>query len=418
MELVGSILIMIGRVLINTFTTPFYVLLYFSLFLLVAWQYRRQQNISASLHKTRSNTYLKSAFLSTMSGILGGIVGSSLLVFLGIDLSGIGVTQLWLVALVLMLIQPRFLCFAYAAGVLAIANLLIGYPHISIPQLMGLVAVLHIVESLLILINGSFNAIPVYIKKQGQLRGGFNLQLFWPIPLVALMSVGYSDLAVTGIEMPLWWPLLKDYATFADDQAFALLPILAVLGYGEISTSRTPFQASRKSSLLLFIFSLLLLLLAVLASYQAAFLPLLAVFSPLGHELVIWLGMRAETRPPIYIPPSRGVMILAVLAGSSAARTGLKSRDIILKVNGVMLNSYPAFEEIINCSGQEITLEIEREGKFQTMVLSLTKDRNPGIIPVPDPSVAHYLAEGDDRIFFLARRLWLKLSKLLKRRSS
>lgn len=412
MELVGSILIMMGRVLLSTFTAPLYVFIYVLLFLLVAWQYRRQQNISASQPANHPKNYFKAAFISTVLGIMGGILGSILLVFLGIDLAGIGITQLWLTALVLMLIQPRFICFAYAAGVLAIANLTIGYPHISIPQLMGLVAVLHMVESLLILLNGPLNAQPVYIKKHGQLRGGFNLQMFWPIPLVALMSVGYTDLAVTGIDMPRWWPLLKDYATFADDQAFALLPVLAVLGYGEISTSRTPLQASRKSSFFLCIFSFLLLLLAVLASHWAAFLPLLAVFSPLGHELVIWLGIRAETRPPIYIPPDRGVMILDVLAGSNAARAGLKSRDIILAIDGIAINQYHIVEEILRDVGQEMSLEIERDGRVKTVVWMSSRGRSPGIIPVPDPTAVQYLAAEDDRIFSLAHRIWQRIKKL------
>lgn len=412
MELVVSILIMMGRELLSTFTSPLYVFIYVLLFLLVAWQYRRQQNISASLHKNPQKTYFKAAVLSTLLGILGGILASILLVLLGIDLTAIGITQLWVTALALMLIQPRFLCFAYAAGVLAIANLLFGYPHISIPQLMGLVAVLHLVEGLLILLNGPFNALPVYIKKHGQLRGGFNLQLFWPIPLVALMSVGYADLAGTGMVMPQWWPLLKDYATFADDQTFALLPVLAILGYGEISTSRTPFQASRKSSLWLLLFSLMLMLLAVLASHWAIFLPLLAIFSPLGHELVIWLGMRAETRPPIYVQPNRGFMILDILAGSSAARAGLKSRDIVIKTNGVLIEHYDDFEEQLRIDGPKNTLELIREGSVKNITMLLPGDGTSGIIPVPDSGISQYLAGEDDRIFVLARRIWQRIKML------
>ncbi len=412
MDLIASIFIIMGRVLLTTFTSPLYVFIYGMLFLLIVWQYKRQQSISAGLLENFPHTYFKTAVISAGLGILGGILGSILLVFLGIDLAGIGITQLWLTALALMLIQPRFLCFAYAAGVLAVANLIIGYPHISIPQLMGLVAVLHMVESLLILLNGSLNALPVYIKKHGQLRGGFNMQLFWPIPLVALMSVGYTDLAVAGIEMPRWWPLLNDYTTFADDQVFALLPVLAVLGYGEISTSRTPSQAIRKSALFLFIFALLLLLLAILASHRTVFLPLLALFSPLGHELVIWLGIRAETRPPLYIAPDRGVMILDVLAGSNAARAGLKSRDIILSINGEEVYQYHTAEEILRGGGQKLFIEMERDGRVQTVTWPPNRGRNPGIIPVPDPTAARYLAAEDDRIFSLASRTWQRIKFL------
>jgi len=412
LELVGSMLVMMGRELLINFTSPLTFFLYLLLFGLVAWQYRNQQMLSASRYKSRSRTYLRAAFRSTLYGMLGGVFGSILLVFMGIDLSSIAITQLWMAALVLMLIQPRFLCFSYAAGILAVSNLLFGYPDVSIPQLMGLVAILHMVESLLILLNGPGNAWPVYIHKQGQLRGGFNMQMFWPLPLAALMSVAFTDLAAGGLEMPAWWPLLRDYARFADDQAFTLIPVLAVLGYGEISTSRTPAQASRRSSLLLFIFSLLLLLLALLSSYNPIFLPLAALFSPLGHELVIWLGMRAETRPPVYTPPAKGVMILDVISGSKAAKAGLMSRDIILQVDGTVPYSVRAFDELIKAGHVSVNLEIQRQGRLQTLKLLLDPHQDPGIILVPDQTVTRYLSENDDRIFFLVRRLWARLKSM------
>ncbi len=412
MELLGSIVLMMGRVLLSIFTSPYFLLLYGLLFLLVAWQYRRLQKISVSLFQQRQGIYLKSAVISTLFGILGGVFGSVLLVFLGVDLSGIGITQLWLVALALMLIQPRFLCFAYAAGVLAVSNLLWGYPHISIPQLMGLVAILHMVESLLILLNGPFNCIPIYIKKQGKLRGGFNLQLFWPIPLVALMSLGFTELGPAGLEMPDWWPLLRDYTSFADNKTFALLPVIAVLGYGEITTTRTPSQASRKSAFFLFLFSLILMLMAVLAARSPIFLPLAAVFSPLGHELVIWLGMRAETRPPLYVRQSEGIMLLDVLPGSPAYRAGLKSLDIIQKANGLMVNSYADLREELNSGRRQLFLEIRRGERVENITVPVNQGKNPGIIPVPDQSVSEYLALEDDKFFFLVRRVWRRLRSL------
>jgi hypothetical protein len=181
-EFVWAILVDMGRVLVNTLTSPSFLLIYLLLFGLVTWQYRRLQMMSEPLLQGRKNIYFRSALVSSLLGLLGGILGSILLVFLGVDLTEMGISQLWMVAILLMLIKPRFLCFAYAAGILSISNLLFSYPDINIPQLMGLVAVLHLVESLLILLNGSYSPFPVYIKKAGSIRGGFNLQLFWQIP--------------------------------------------------------------------------------------------------------------------------------------------------------------------------------------------------------------------------------------------
>jgi hypothetical protein len=410
-EFVLSILGEMGRVLVDNLTSPSFLLIYLLLFGLVTWQYWRLQKMSDFLLQGRKNIYLRSALVSSLFGIIGGILGSVLLVFIGIDLAGIGIGQLWLVAIVLMLIQPRFLCFAYGAGLLCISNLLFAYPDISIPQLMGLVAVLHLVESLLILVNGSYCPFPVYIKKDGQLRGGFNLQLFWPIPLVALLGLGFID-PMGGISMPDWWPLLRDSARFTEGQTYALLPVMAVLGYGEISTTQTPYHTTRKSSLHLFLFSLGLLGLSVLASRWALFLPVAALFSPLGHELVIWLGMRAENRAPIYVPPERGIMLLDVLPGTPAHRASLRSRDVILTLNGVMTNHFSTLQDLLGCGWQEMVVEIKRGKNVFKLPLHRSPDQDLGIIPVPENYAPRYLTVSDDGIFSIARRIWRRIKKV------
>ena len=316
MGFVWSILAEMGRVWLTTLTSPSFLFIYGLLILLVISQYRRLQNMSEPLLQGRRKMYLNSALVSAGLGLLGGILGSILLVFLGVDLAGIAIVQLWLVAIFLMLINPRFLCFSYAAGVISISYLLFGYPNVNIPQLMGLVAVLHLVESVLIRLNGPLSPFPVYIKKQDQVRGGFNLQLFWPIPLVALLGVTAGDPSI-GIATPHWWPLLQNYSHFAVNQDYALIPVLAILGYGEISTAQTPLQATRRSSGQLFMFSLTLLTLAVLASRYAFFLPLAALFSPLGHEVVVWLGLRLENQArSLYIPSGTGGNAVGRSAGS------------------------------------------------------------------------------------------------------
>src|SRR5699024_665162 len=113
-----------------------------------------------------------------------------LFVILGISLSEAGISYLWLVALVLMLINQRYLCFAYAGGIVSLFSLLTGYPQIHIPTLMALVAILHLVEAFLIFINGHHLPSPMYVKHEsGKVVGAFNLQKFWPMPTIALLGV-------------------------------------------------------------------------------------------------------------------------------------------------------------------------------------------------------------------------------------
>lgn len=413
MGFVWSILYEMGRVLVDILTSPSFLLVYLLLFVLVIWQYRRLQKMSESLLQNRKNIYLRSALVSSLFGFLGGILGSVLLVFLGVDLGGIGIGQLWLLAILLMLVKPRFLCFAYAAGLLSISNLLFSYPDINIPQLMGLVAVLHMIESLLILLNGTFSPFPIYVEKKGQLRGGFNLQLFWPIPLIALLTADFVDFVnpAGAIIMPDWWPLLHGYAQFTQNQTYTLLPVLAMLGYGEISTTQTPSQATRKSSFHLFLFSISLLFLSVLASRYEFILPIAAVFSPLGHEFVIWLGMRAENRKPIYVPPEQGIMILDVLPGTPAHRAGLRSRDIILALNGEKINQYYILQELLNSGWLELVLDIKRGTNLFTLSVQMTLNKDLGIIPVPEHNAPYYLSVSEDGIFGMVTKIWRRFKR-------
>jgi hypothetical protein len=190
--------LIMGRMIVETIISPFFLAVYLLLFTLVCWQYKRLENLSAGLIGKQAGIYLASAIRSSLLGILGGLAGSVLLIMLGINLNAIGLAYLWVIALLLILVNPRFLCFSYAAGILSLASLVFSFPLINIAHLLALVAVLHLIESLLILLNGHNYPIPLYIEKKGQVVGGFNLQKFWPLPL---LGHGGQDLIVISIEV-------------------------------------------------------------------------------------------------------------------------------------------------------------------------------------------------------------------------
>ncbi len=404
MDFILAVLAMMGQVIIDSFSSPLFIILYILLFVLISWQYRRVENLSSTIIYSKRRIYFKSALLSTFLGIFGGVIGSVLLVFIGIDLQSVGILPLWIIALGLMLISPRYLCFAYAGGILAIISLVFDYPQISIPQLMGLIAILHMVESVLIMLNGHFNAIPVYVKQGGEMRGGFNLQKFWPLPLIALVSTGIADPG-SGVMMPEWWPLLGDYGGLDQSYTYTLLPVLAVLGYGDLTTTRTPGQKANKSALHLLAFSLILLSLSVLASNWTIFLPVVALFSPLGHELVIWLGMKEErSKKPKYINPSIGVGVLHMEAASLAARAGLKAGDIILSLNKAVVNDQREVQELVSEAVNNVVFEIKRDQQIVHLTAKKYPDDELGIIFVPDGRVKRYLTVKEDSWFDLWRR--------------
>ncbi len=407
MELLSGILILMGRVMLEMITSPFFIFVYLLLFTIVCWQYKRLENMSEKLIKSNNRLFLRSACLSSLVGIFGGLMGSILLIMVGIKLENIGFVYLWILALLLMLISPRFLCFAYAAGILSLFSLLFSFPDINIPHLLALVAILHMIESFLILINGHSYPIPLYVEKGNKIVGGFNLQKFWPLPLMALVGVAGHNL-LDGLAMPQWWPLLQGYSGVTT-QTFTLLPVVAILGYGELTTTSTPAQRVKKSSLNLFMYSLILLLLAGLSCRLPGLTFIAALFSPLGHEFVIWLGMREESnRKPLYIKSREGVRVLNVRAGSPAQHAGLQERDIIMAVNGLKVDYYAMLRELMH-SADQVSLQVKRAGEEKNILLPGSSQNDAGIIPVPEESVGRYIVMQEDRIFTLARKLWQKI---------
>ncbi|NLG32809.1 MAG: PDZ domain-containing protein [Syntrophomonadaceae bacterium] len=412
MDLAISILSIMGRVFIETLSSPLFVCIYAVFFFIVAWQYKKMENLSEQIFGARQDQYLKSALVSSIMGLLGGILGSCLLVFLGIDLTGVGIGHLWLIAILLMLINPRFLCFAYAGGILALFKLITGVPNIDIPQLMGLIAVLHMIESGLILFNGHYSPTPVSVQKDHLVRGGFNLQKFWPIPLVALVSVGFAAEPGSGVAMPDWWPLLRGYSDFVEGKTYTMLPVMAILGYGEITTTSPPRERVKKSALHLFLYSLGLLFLAVASSQNNSLILLTALFSPVGHELIIWMGMREEVnKKPIYIKPDRGVKILNVIKGSPAYRAGIRPDDIVIGINGMSTDDSHFLQVLLSNLQGSVNIEVKRD-KTQLHLKAMNAPiKEFGIIPVPEHSAGQYLSLGEDKLYSFASRLWRKIKQ-------
>lgn len=332
--------VMITRAFVHMLYSP----LFWVVVLIVAFQYSRMQKQKEAMFGTVGESVWHHVLVALGSGLLGGLVGSFLMVLVGIRLNDIGILWLLPLAVVLMLISPRLLCFSYAGGLLSLFYLVFGVPRIDVPHLMGLVALLHLVEALLILLSGHLGAIPVYMrKKTGEVVGAFNMQKFWPIPIIGLATFVIPEAQMAGemINMPDWWPLIKAGGN-VDPQNFTyvIIPVMAILGYGDLAAASRPQEKSRRSAVNLFAFSLVLLGLSIAASHYPSLSILPALFSPLGHELVIWLGQKNELKgKSLFIDPQQGVLVLDVLRDSSAWKLGLRSGDTIFSVNGIKINS-------------------------------------------------------------------------------
>lgn len=373
-------------------------------------QFRRQAKLEEHLYGAPFSQPWRQLLISMGFGLAGGILASFLMVFLGLPLSEeLGLIYVWPVVLVLMLINPRFMCFAYGGGVVGAVSLLLrglnllfpGLGSISffaslmavdLPALMALVGALHLTESFLIFISGHINASPVILENpRGKVVGGFMLQRFWPLPITALLVelVSAAEPIGGGVPMPDWWPLLQPRLQPNPGMmlSYVLFPIVAALGYSDIAVSTAPREKSRISAGRLAVYSIGLLLLSLLSG-RLAFLQILPVlFAPLGHEYLIQAGNRREwSSPPRLSQPQRGVKLLAALPGSPAARQGLGSGWTLLNVNGVEINSRRELAGALNSFPGLAEIEaVSPEGVTKTVRIHQSQGKL-GLIPVPDAS--------------------------------
>lgn len=356
---------------------------------LVGMQYRRMQSLREEFYGVPLKSNWNEVGSAIILGLLGGLLGSIIMVFIGVTLTGSGLMYIWPLAILLMLINARFICFAYAGGILALAKILFGFPQVNVPQVLALVAVLHMVESVLIFFSGHLGAIPAFFRdRAGRVVGGFTLQKFWPIPIAALAFVAGMDVPPGSIDMPEWWPLIRPEAANAENIIYTLIPVVAALGYGDMAIARDPRRKSRISAGYLALYSAALLVLAVLSDRSTLLAVAAALFSPLGHEAVINIGRRLELRdPPVYVPRPEGLALLDVVPESPAWNAGLRSGDLVLAINGVPVRSRADLAAMLYAVTPPLQVDFwsRRGQRSRRELLAYDDEGQPlGMMPVPE----------------------------------
>jgi hypothetical protein len=242
-------------------------------------------------------------FFSWIAGAAGGLAGSLLLV-----LSGIAIRQsvcLWLlgITLALAIFRRRFMCFAYAGGLLSAISLLFGAPQLEAPQVMGLAAVLHLTEALLIWATGAYMPMAACRRsRKGEWMPALSLRKLWPVPLV-MLAAGYiaPQGGVAGaVDMPAWWPLIpqqtgNELAAAGGEWVYVMFPAAVALGYGDMAASPEPLTIRRslksrvrRNCLQMAGYGVVLLLLCVWAGHAPALVWLPVLFGPAAHEALFW----------------------------------------------------------------------------------------------------------------------------------
>jgi len=371
LKIAGLIFEQFGNLLLDEF---FWIIV-----LILVIIYRKNSAMEARMLGSSYSLFYKVSS-SVLVGLAGGLLGSLFIILVGISIEDYtrigegslieGIIYIWLVAVFLALINPRYLCFSYAGGIIALMNLIFGFPSVNVPGLLALIGILHLIESFLIWLDGYTYSMPLFLRRQdGRTVGGYFMNKIWPIPLVvfAVTFGGEGGRVSLGgiIDMPDWWPFLKNSAAAEGIFGLVYLPLVVpvVLGYGDMAITKAPDKKCRSSAVRLAGYSLVLIILSIIASKLKPFAFVAAVFAPIAHEMVILYGAKEEEEgEPYFANKETGVKVLYIKKDSIASSMKIEPGDTILKINGMTVFSEKQLTEFLSSYPAYIWMDVKKAG--------------------------------------------------------
>jgi hypothetical protein len=343
---------------------------------------------------------------SVLFGLIAGLIGTIITTVMGItfyELSGI--MFLIITSLLLMLINPRYVCLSYSGGlwslivliitdlvdkgILSKSNFIYSNLKFDVTALMAVVAVLHLMEAMLMWFDGHRGALPVFIKREGRVVGAFVMQKFWIIPAIIYIFSQAAPGGADTLATPSWWPLIKPGLSenILKDALFLAAPLIAMLGYGDIAISSDVREKVKRSSTSLFAFSNALLALSIISSNYHVFKYIAAIFAPVAHELLIYIeNAREKSGKPLWQYKDDGIIVLDTIPDSPSEAMGLLPGELLVNINNTRVKSMEEAEELLKTFPTYIWVElITRSGKKRTVEYKdyVNGVRNLGIITVP-----------------------------------
>ena len=255
----------VARQMINVIVDPIFIMM----ILLIIYMYKRVKVID-------TNKAIRMGLMDTLRGILLGILASSILIEYELVIPfSYNLFLLIPIAIAIMLIDVKWGCFSYIipifyglSGITRVIHLKISWFDLPYNKLIALVGALHLLEGILVILHGheDFCEVPIY-KEEG-IAKGCSSNKFWPIPLLIFKpSVGIT-----------------------------LIPIYAVLGYGDVAFYKTPRQKSLYMGVLLLAYGTLIFIIGLQIMNGKMHLITGMCIMPVLHELLFYLNKRYDKK--------------------------------------------------------------------------------------------------------------------------
>lgn len=396
---------------------------------LIASQYKSIMSIQRQMYGGRVRHRLRDLVASSiLAGILAGLAGSIIITVVGVTfvkLSGL-IIVIAVSLLLMFFINPRYVCLSYSGGILSLCSLVmtalisrgyvnqkepvVGYLqkglNFDVTALMVVIAVMHLVESILMWLDGHRGAVPVFMKRNGKLVGGFIMQRLWIIPILFFIVISSSEISGQTIPTPHWWPIIGPNVPRAtlNNLIFSATMLLAMLGYSDFTISTPVVQKVRRSAVKLFLYSLILLTFALISYKVYIFKYVAALFAPLAHEgLILYERFKETSGKPIWGYSDDGVIVVDTIPSSPAEKIGIKSGDKLVQINN---NPVSSIEDIMKFMGQYLNyvwieiINIKGEKRMVEYSNYTSGINELGIITVPrDERNIVFVEERDSNLF-------------------
>ncbi|MFD2671935.1 PDZ domain-containing protein [Marinicrinis sediminis] len=388
------------RALLHLVLHPLYMLS----ILFVILQVRRQIYLERKMFHTKLQAFIPYTVRIVLWGILAGAIASIILSFLAAGFSFTTLAAIWILAMVMVLFQARYVCMAYGAGLLAVMQaVVLLFPQllevsylgwwarqieeVSVAALLALTAVLHIIEGYFLRLPKARMESPLFLEgKRGKIVGGYQVNGYWPVPLLLLVPSG------SGFELP-WSPLLVGDG-WSDGMSLIAFPVL--IGFGETVKSGLPAEKMKRASFMLAVYGLFVLGTSFLVQLSPIIMLIAGLLTVGVHEWMIRRAQwREEEQPPYFIHGSDGLKILAVIPGTPADKLGLMAGEIVTKVNGIPVRSKEQLHEALAAQSAFCKLEVKDhrgEVRFLQRAIYAGEHHQLGLILSPDEDAPGYVS--------------------------
>lgn len=384
-------------------TSPYVFVLV--MFLIIFYRYNsRMVSIQKMIIGEKLNSALELTISQIVLGIIGGALASLMISFLGVSFDeGTSIELMFLLSIMLMFIKPKYICFSYSGALLGFISILLEimsnmygvqvnqlkFLNVDVVALMTMVAILHFIEGILVMIDGSRGAIPIFTKKKGEIIGGFALKRYWIMPIVIALMVNSTKYSV-GQVIPIenWKTFLKisNPLELMTNMGILLIPFYGVIGYSSVTFTKNKREKAINSGLLIMLYSVALFIFARIAVINIFFKMFVVIFAPTAHEGMMYIQRYLETRQePKYKSDENGAMVLEVAPNSPACDMGIKSGDILLGVNNKKVFKEDDIKRVIKEASSIAWFKIQRSTGYLEEVpyKNNNKCKHLGIVFVP-----------------------------------